>query len=1184
MGEPARVRVDRTPTATVRPPEQQRLSRSVARDTTPAARRQAVRALWRMGAQARLTVSSADDPYEREAERVATTVTGMDDREANASADRGARGAVRRSLASTISRLVQRNGGDRAGPIGAAGGDLSPRAEARIDAMRSGGAPLASDVRGYFEPRFGTDLSSVRVHTGAEPSATAASMQAEAFTVGEHIYFGEGRYQPHTPRGRHLMAHELTHTIQQGGAGTTAAPRRVQRGLLGDAVDWVLEKVTAFAQKVPGYELLTVFLGRDPITQRVVERSAENIVRAALKLVPEGDEIFKDLQESKAIEKAVRWFEEQWAALDLSWAKIRALFGEAWEALSWTDAASPSAAWAKIERIFTPPLGRLKAFVLALGRKLVELIKQKVLGKISEWAKTVRGYELLKFVLGKDPFTDEPVERTPRAFVKAVLDLVPNGAEIFANLEKSKTIDKTVAWLKEEITKLDLTWEKIKGLFREAWDVLSVKDLLNLTGLIVKLAKIFVPPATRVITFAIAVGKKVLQFIFEGVMYLAGPIGTQIVRIVNKAGDAFDRIVADPVGFVKNLVQAVKRGFNQFTSNILAHLKEGLIGWLLGALEGAGLQLPKKWDLMGIVSLVLQILGLSYAKFRAKLVKVVGEERVAMIEKVVDFVVLLVTKGLAAAWEKLVESIGNLWDMVIGGIRDWVVSKIVTAAVTKVVSMLNPAGAVIQAIIAVYNTIAFFVERIKQILALVESIIDSIHNISIGKLDQAANYVEKTMARTIPVILGFLARLIGLGDVSESIKKVITAIQAKVDAAIDKVIAWVVAKAKALVGAVKTAAGKLLEWWKARFKFTSESGEEHELYFQGEGASAELILASTPQRMSAFFKSWDDVITNFKGTATEKQRQVDALDRTKKSYDTVKKLQKDLENAPSTDDGTKKRQDAAKELAKQLGDLAKNIAVYGGDDSKLPVEVLPGFTSGVLALETSETQFLSEKIPAGESSDKNPGSVIGWDFIKKNNMSAGSAWVRMHLLPDRLGGKATDSNLVPARGPTTNTKFRDEIEKGAYEAVKTKRSAPLIWYTTIVKFHNKEPAGFPSSIESRWGEYTKNKGKKWERKTSGAKSYKQSTDFPSPNEGARLLINREGRVRIQAVIGGKVDDTLARLIIDLRGGGYDNWTDLNARLKKYEDAKGGKNPIADFTQKLEAIRKANQDNLLNFAK
>ena len=210
--------------------------------------------------------------------------------------------------------------------------------------------------------------------------------------------------------------------------------------------------------------------------------------------------------------------------------------------------------------------------------------------------------------------------------------------------------------------------------------------------------------------------------------------------------------------------------------------------------------LPKVWDLQGILSLVLQVLGITYAKIRVKLVKVLGEDRVAFLERVFEFLKVLVTEGPAAAWRKIVDAIGNLWDMVIGGIMDWAISKIVRAAVTKLATMFNPVGAIIQAIIGIYNTVAFFIERAHQIADLVESIVDSIANIADGKLAQAAAYVERTMARTIPVILGFLARLIGLGDVSGAIRNVIETIQEKVDKAIDAAIAWIVEQVKSLFG------------------------------------------------------------------------------------------------------------------------------------------------------------------------------------------------------------------------------------------------------------------------------------------------------------------------------------------------------------------------------------------------
>jgi Domain of unknown function (DUF4157) len=767
--------------------------------------------MLRSGAlQARLVVGPPDDAFERDAERTADLVTGTGE---------GATRVARGPLAAGIMRLVQRATGkgekdekrkdetvrvQKHGEIGSPTPEVGAGVEASIGRMSSSGTPLTGSTLNFFEDRFGYDFSSVRLHASPEAAGAAMALNARAFTVGHHIFFGAGQLQPDTGFGRHLLAHELTHTIQQQPDQAKLRPIAVQRTpwvQRDGVVDTILEKLRGWAMELPPYGILAFILGKDPITDKPVERSAVNFVQAVLKLVPNGDAIFKDLQESKAIEKTVQWFETEVTKLNLTWSGIKKLFKDAWDAIGVLDLLSPSTVWGKIKAIFGPTLGRIANFALAVGAKLVELIREKVLGKLAEWAKGIPGYLLLTFVMGRDPFTGAPVERTAKNFVHAVLDLVPGGDKIFENLEKSKTIERTVEWLNGEITKLDLSWDKIKALFTALWDSFTVTDLLSPLGIIKKVADIFGPPVKRVIAFALAVGKKVLEFIFEGVMHLAGPIGTQVVRIVQKIGDTFMKIVNDPVGFVKNLVEAVKQGLAQFAKNILEHLKTGVFEWLFGALEGAGLQLPAKWDLQGILSIVLQVLGLTYARMRVKLVKLLGsEERVAMLERAFDFLKALVTKGPIAAWEKIVEAIGSFTDLVIGGIREWAISKIVTAAITKLVTMFNPAGAIIQAIIATYNTIAFFVERIKQILALVEAVVDSIASIVAGKLAAAANYVEKSMAKTIPVILGFLARLIGLGDVSGAIKKVITGIQAKVDVAIDKVLAWVVEKGKALLG------------------------------------------------------------------------------------------------------------------------------------------------------------------------------------------------------------------------------------------------------------------------------------------------------------------------------------------------------------------------------------------------
>lgn len=729
--------------------------------------------------QPQLLVGAANDPFEREADRTADAVIGSTAFETPAEKDKQPQ------------RLLRSSTGLSPGP------SVAPsRLEASISADSSRGRPLDASTRAYFEPRFGHDFGDVRTHTDDSAASSVLSLGARAFTVGNHIFFGAGEFQPASSSGRRLLAHELTHTIQQ----KPTAARTVRRSWLGDIKDAALGKLREWADELPPYDLLTVLIGLDPLTGKKVDRTPRTIVRAALKLHPDGVAIFEGLEKNKTIDDVSRWFEAEIAALDLTWEGIKALFSQAWDELGTFERLNPRRVWEKIKAVFGPTVRRLARFAANVALKILELLKKIVLDKISAWARQQTGYPLLVFVLGKDPVTGEAVPRTASAFVKAVLALVKGGDKIYENLQKTKALERTVTWLHTEITKLDLSWEKIKDLFRQAWDAFSVTELLQPLQLLERMASIFGPPVKRVISFALAAGKKVLEFVFEGAMAIAGPIGMQIVRIVRRAGDTFDRIVADPIRFAGNLVGAVKLGFSQFGKNIWEHLKTGLIGWLVASLEGAGVVLPKVWNLQGIVSLSLQILGITYAKMRVKLVKVIGEERMAMLEQVFGLVRTLVTEGPSALWQQIVDAVGSFWDLVIGGIRDWAVTKIVTAAITKLATMLNPAGAIIQAIIAIYQTIAFFVERIKQILALVEAVIDSIAAIAAGKLSQAADFVEQTMARTIPMILGFLARLIGLGDVSEQIKKVITNLQDKVDKGIDKAIAWVVEKAKSLLG------------------------------------------------------------------------------------------------------------------------------------------------------------------------------------------------------------------------------------------------------------------------------------------------------------------------------------------------------------------------------------------------
>jgi hypothetical protein len=116
------------------------------------------------------------------------------------------------------------NGASLQGSFSVVDADL----EERVGRLKGSGSPLPPSERDFFESRFGADFGDVRVHSDGAAAQTAEELGARAYTVGSDIAFGAGEYAPGTERGRRLMAHELTHVIQQGGAGEMTPQRRAK--------------------------------------------------------------------------------------------------------------------------------------------------------------------------------------------------------------------------------------------------------------------------------------------------------------------------------------------------------------------------------------------------------------------------------------------------------------------------------------------------------------------------------------------------------------------------------------------------------------------------------------------------------------------------------------------------------------------------------------------------------------------------------------------------------------------------------------------------------------------------------------------------------------------------------------------------------------------------------------------
>ncbi len=180
--------------------------------------------------QAKLTVSQPGDSYEQEADRVADEVMRMPEPGAPAITPLDAHSLQKKCAAcesgggtcagcSEEEETVQRK-------------EESGSPDFAVDAFpvpRGGGQPLPAPERSFFESRFGRDFSGVRVHTGAEADASARSFHALAYTHGSDIVFRGGQYGSGAA-GQRLLAHELTHVVQQTGGETPLVQRQPAGG------------------------------------------------------------------------------------------------------------------------------------------------------------------------------------------------------------------------------------------------------------------------------------------------------------------------------------------------------------------------------------------------------------------------------------------------------------------------------------------------------------------------------------------------------------------------------------------------------------------------------------------------------------------------------------------------------------------------------------------------------------------------------------------------------------------------------------------------------------------------------------------------------------------------------------------------------------------------------------------
>ncbi|MEO0865953.1 MAG: hypothetical protein AAFY39_15505, partial [Pseudomonadota bacterium] len=201
---------------------------------------------------------------------------------------------------------------------------------------------------------------------------------------------------------------------------------------------------------------------------------------------------------------------------------------------------------------------------------------------------------------------------------------------------------------------------------------------------------------------------------FREMLALIGLPARLVVGILAKAARAYGMILKNPIGFLINLLKAMKEGFQLFFDNILRHLMNGVVAWLTGAVSAAGLKFPTELTFQAVLEFVLSILDITVERVLARLEKKIGKDKVDKIRKALkfaegvwEFVRVIIDEGITGLWRFIKEKLSNLWTMVLQSTVGWIVEKIITEATIKIIGMLDPTGImlVINSCIAIYRAI-----------------------------------------------------------------------------------------------------------------------------------------------------------------------------------------------------------------------------------------------------------------------------------------------------------------------------------------------------------------------------------------------------------------------------------------------------------------------------------------------
>jgi hypothetical protein len=515
-----------------------------------------------------------------------------------------------------------------------------------------------------------------------------------------------------------------------------------------------------------------------------------------------------------------------------------------------------------------------------------------------------------------------------------------------------------------------------------------------------------------------------------GVIKTIIEIGKKLLSLLKKIAEVVWDVLSDPIGFLGNLLQAIKLGFRNFVDNIGTHLKKGVIAWLTGSLGEANIEIPDKFDLPGIFKLVLSILGFTWNYVRGKAVKLFGEPVVKVMETAAEIFMVIKSEGMAGLWKYLKDQFNDLQETVLGAIKEMIIVEVIKAGVKWLIGLFNPVGAFIKAAMAIYEVVKFFIENAERIIDFINAIFDAIGAIAKGSIKSAAKLVENALAKSIPLIIGFLASLLGISGLVKKVQKIIQSIRKRIDKAITKLLLKVkkafkglFQKAGKLAGTVKqkgkAAVAKVIQWWNKK-KTVKAAGKSIDIFFEPAGKNIKLMVKASPK------KGFIDYLN---------QLGDDKL-KSDTDYKEAVRLGQELDNKqmPSKQtDVTKTYADSIIKKMNQFANLIKKLNEKTGGGA--PISLIRfGSLDKFQGATEMNAEILSSKHPQGTHVQDMPPIMKN---LGKLGQTPGRApfYIQGHLLNNNLGGPGKRWNLTPIT-KAANSDHSQKIEEPLKTVVK----------------------------------------------------------------------------------------------------------------------------------------------------